>query len=176
MLVAKQDFKRVGNLFFIGATTDVEKVRGIATGKLDDVHGSHGESSAVHHATDIAVQLDVVETVLRGFDFERIFFGDVAQIAKIRMPEERVVVEVDLGIEREDATIAGSDQRIDFDERSVGLDVSLVKSEQDLDGVSGFLRAESEPERDFVGLKRLKSDTGIDVLLEKFLGSLSGDL
>ena len=63
---------------------------------------------AVHHAAHVAVELDVVQAVLRGFDFERIFFGDVAQFAQVRVPEHGVVVEIHLGIEREQAAIGAS--------------------------------------------------------------------
>ena len=39
----------------------------------------HGEAGTVHHAADIAVQLDVGEVVFARFDFGRVFLGLVAQ-------------------------------------------------------------------------------------------------
>ena len=93
ILVAEQNFEGVRDLLGIGAAADIEKVRGHAAGVLDDVHGRHGQAGAVDHAADVAVELDVVQAVLRSLDFERIFFGDVAQFAQIGMAEERVVVE-----------------------------------------------------------------------------------
>ena len=79
------------------------KFAGDAAGVLDDVHGGHGEAGAVHHAGDVAVELDVVERVLGGFDFERVFFGDVAQVLEFLVAEHGVVVEVDLAVEGEQA-------------------------------------------------------------------------
>jgi hypothetical protein len=32
---------------------------------LDDIHGGHGQASAVHHAPDVAGQTDVIQVVLR---------------------------------------------------------------------------------------------------------------
>ena len=50
-----------------------------------------------------AVELDVVEAELGGFDFERILFVQVAQLDDVLVAVERVVVEVHLGVERHDA-------------------------------------------------------------------------
>jgi hypothetical protein len=119
ILVGEQNFERVRYLFLVGAPADIKEVRRIAAGKLDDIHGGHCQSGAIHHAGDVSVELDVVKSILRSFDLERIFFGGVAQVADVWMPEKSVVVEVDLGVECEYAAIFGGDQRIDFDERGV---------------------------------------------------------
>src|SRR5205085_1120887 len=66
VLVAEDDAERVGYLFGAGAAADVEEVRGLAAGQLDDVHGGHGQPRAVDHAADGAVELDVVQPELRG--------------------------------------------------------------------------------------------------------------
>ena len=67
-----------------------------------------------------AVELDVVERELRRLDFERRLLGQVAQRLDVGVPVERVVVEIHLGIEREQAAVVGHDERIDLDERGVG--------------------------------------------------------
>ena len=59
------------------------KFAGLSAGVLDDVHGGHGESRAVHHAGDGAVQLDVVQAEARRLYFERIFFVQIAQFEQI---------------------------------------------------------------------------------------------
>ena len=74
---------------------------------LDDVHGRHGEAGAVDHAADGAVELDVVEAELGGFHFERVLFVQIASSDEVFVPVEGVVVEVDLGIERDDAIVGG---------------------------------------------------------------------
>ena len=62
--VGKQDAEGVLDLLGVGAAADIEEVRRAAAGVLDDVHGGHGETRAVHHAGDCAVELDVVEAEL----------------------------------------------------------------------------------------------------------------
>ena len=91
------------NLLLGCAAAYIKEVGGTAAGVLNDVHGRHGQAGAVHHAGDGAIELDVVERVLAGFHFKRIFFVDVAQRLDVGVAEERVVVEVDLGVEREAA-------------------------------------------------------------------------
>ena len=48
------------------------------------------------------------------------------------MPEERVVVEGHLGVEREQVAAGGDDQRIDLDERRVGADERVVDAPREL--------------------------------------------
>ena len=97
------------------------KLAGAAAIELDDVHRRHGEAGAVHHAADLAVELDVVEVVLGGLELGRILLVLVAQLLDVLVAEQRVVVEVHLGIERDDVARAGDDQRIDLDQRAVEL-------------------------------------------------------
>ena len=67
-----------------------------------------------------AIELDVVERELRRLDLERLLFADVAQLLDVGVAVERVVVEVHLRVEREEAAVLGDDQRVDLDERGVG--------------------------------------------------------
>src|SRR5208282_1927660 len=115
-LVAQQNFKRVRDLVGAGAAAYVQKVGGQAARIFDDVHGGHRQAGAVHHAAHAAVELDVVEVVFRRLYFERIFLGDVAQLAEVRVTEERVIVKGQLGIEREQPPVGATDERIDFHE------------------------------------------------------------
>jgi len=78
---------------------DIKEIRGGATGVFDDVHGGHGEAGAVDHASNAAIELDVVQAIFGGFDFKRIFLIKVAEFAEILVTEERVVVESHLGVE-----------------------------------------------------------------------------
>src|SRR5690606_34852425 len=64
--VGKNELERLGDAFLGGAAADVEEVRRIAAVQLDDVHGGHGETGAVHHAGNVPVERDVVEAVLMG--------------------------------------------------------------------------------------------------------------
>src|SRR5258706_14467299 len=175
-LVAEQDLERVGDLLGTGAAAYIEKVRGHAAGGLDDVHGGHGQAGAVHHSADAAVELDVIQTVLRSLDLERIFLGDVTQFADIRMAEQRVVVEGKLGVEREKAAIGSGDERIDLEQGSVGVEKRLVEVGQKLHREVDLLGIESKPESHLARLKRLQPHAGIDVLFQNSVGILRSDL
>src|SRR5581483_7480070 len=64
VLVAEQDLERVCDLLRIGAAADIQEVSRHAPRILDDVHGRHCQPGAIHHATDVAVELDVIQAVL----------------------------------------------------------------------------------------------------------------
>ena len=132
VLVGHQDAERVLDLLGVGAAADVEEVGRLAARQLDDVHRRHRQAGAVDHAADVAVEPDVVQRELRGLDLERILFGDVAQLAEIGVAIERVVVEADLGVERQQIAALGQDQRVDLDHRGVGLDERLVDGVEQL--------------------------------------------
>src|SRR5690606_34993237 len=68
------------------ATTDVEKVRRLASCDFDDVHGRHSQTGAVDHAADIAVELYIIQTMLAGLDLQRIFLVDVPQFGYLLLP------------------------------------------------------------------------------------------
>ena len=98
--------KALLDLLGVGAAADVEEVGRLAAGQLDDVHRRHGQAGAVDHAADRAVEADVVQRELRRLDLERILFGGVAQRLEVLVPEQRVVVEGDLRVEREQVAVA----------------------------------------------------------------------
>src|SRR5260370_805578 len=64
ILVTQQNLKRMTNLLGVGATAHVEKVGRRSACVFNDVHGRHGQARAVHHAGNVAVELDVIQAVL----------------------------------------------------------------------------------------------------------------
>src|SRR5439155_2041249 len=115
--VTQNDFERGGDLLLGRAAADVEEIRRLAALQLDDVHRRHGETGAVDHAADIAVQFDVGEVVFRCLDLHRLFFGEVAQLLELGMAELGIVVEADLGVEHQELTLVRDRERIDLDLR-----------------------------------------------------------
>ena len=91
------------NLLLVGAAAHVQEVGRRATRVLNDVHGGHRQAGAVDHAGDVAVELDVVQGVLRGFHFQRIFFRGIAQFLEFLVTEDGVVVEIDLAVQGQEA-------------------------------------------------------------------------
>src|SRR5205814_915587 len=60
-------------------------------------------------------------------ELDRVLFVLVAQRLDLGMPEERVVVEPHLGVERDKVAAAGDDQRVDLDERRIELGEGAVE-------------------------------------------------
>src|SRR5205085_5792689 len=111
--IREQNSECVLDLLCICAAADVEEVRRAASRVLDDVHGRHGQAGSVDHASHGALELDVIQAELRCFHLERIFFVEIAQLEQVLVPELRVVVEVDLGVERVNLVVFGQNERID---------------------------------------------------------------
>ena len=72
-------------------------------------------------AADAAVQLDVVEVVLRGLDLGGGLLRCVAQREDVWLPEARVLVKVELGVHAHDAIAVVQRERVDLDEACVML-------------------------------------------------------
>ena len=151
----QHDLERLGDLLGRRAAADVEEVRGLAAVELDRVHRRHREAGAVHEAADVAVERDVREVELRRFDLGRILLVEVAHRDDVGMAEQRVGVEVELGVERDHLAVAGDDQRIDLGERRVGLDERAVERLQQSRAPAATLAVgNADLARDVVGLAR----------------------
>src|SRR5438067_8533061 len=81
--IAHQNAESVLDLFGGSAAANIEEIRGRAASILDDVHGGHGKTSAVDHASDAAIDLHALEAVLGGFDFHTLLFIELANLAHI---------------------------------------------------------------------------------------------
>ena len=57
------------HLRLLRCSTNVKEICWRAPMELDDVHGSHRQAGAIHHAPDAAVQANVVEVVLASRHF-----------------------------------------------------------------------------------------------------------
>src|SRR5690606_28276168 len=118
-VVLEHDLERFGDLLGRGAAADVQEVGRLAAEQLDGVHGGHGQAGAIDQAADIAVQLDVGQVELAGFDLGGVFFGQVAVLDDFRMAVQSIGVEVELGIQRDDIALAVAIQGVDFNQRGI---------------------------------------------------------
>ena len=89
----QNDLERRRDLFLARAAADIEEVRRAAAEMLDDVHRGHGQAGAVDEAGDAAVELDVIQVELAGFDFQRRFLGEIAHRLNVLVAIKRVVIE-----------------------------------------------------------------------------------
>jgi hypothetical protein len=126
--ILEHDFEGLGHLLGGGTAAHIEKVGGTSTIKLGDVHGRHRQTCAVDQTSNVAIERNVIEIEFRGLDFRRVFFVEIAHRDDIRMAEERVIVEVHLGVERDDAAGARQHEWIHLGERRIAFIKSLVES------------------------------------------------
>ncbi len=124
---------------------------------------------------DGAVELDVVELEFRGFDFERRFFVEVAQVLEFGMAIERVVVEIHFGVERDQAAVAGDDAGIDFEQRRVRFDERAVERLQERHRRVDQFRRKPQAERELARVIGLKTRLGANRFAQNRFGMLLRD-
>ena len=84
---------RRGHLVRPRAAADVQEVRRLAAGALDQVHRGHRQAGAVDHAADGAVEPDEAEALPAGLDVDRVLLVEVAHGLEVRVAGERRVVD-----------------------------------------------------------------------------------
>ena len=117
--IGQDDPEGGGHPLVARAAADVEEVRRLAAGELDEVHGGHRQAGPVHHAADRAVQLDVADARRAGRDLGRLFLGEVAHGLDIGVAGQGRVVDDDLRVEGEQAAVAGYGHRVDLGQLGV---------------------------------------------------------
>src|SRR5574343_367760 len=173
--VLEHDLEGFGHLLGRGTATDVEEVGRLGAEQLDGVHGSHGQTGTVYQTADVAVERDVGEVELGGFDFVGVFFVQVAHGDDFRLTVQRVGVEVELGVERLDGAVGFVDQRVDFSQRSVGFHVAGVQVLQRFNALrnGGFVHAHALGQG--LGLLVGQADQRVDEDLDDLFRGLVGD-
>src|SRR6185295_10039058 len=119
---------------------------------------------------DVAVELDVVQVKLRRFDLQRFLFVQVAQVQKIFVTKHRVVVEVDLRIERDQAIVFREQERIDLQQRRVHLLVRVVERLHKFHRLADQIGTNPEAKREFSRLKTAKTDRRVNRLFQNLFG------
>src|SRR5215471_3788926 len=175
VLVRENDAEGVLDLLFVGASADVQEIRRFAAGELDQVHGRHGQTCAVDHAADVAVELDVVQTELGRLDFQRVLLREITHRLDVGMAEHRVVVERHLGVERQDLAGLRHQERIDFCQRSVGLDIGAKERRHERDALLEALPGQTQREGELARLKREHAERRIERLADDRGGILGSD-
>ena len=91
------------------------------------------------------------------------------------MAIERVVVEVHLRVEREEAAVGRGDERIDFDQRRIGIFGSSRQRHHELDRSVDELGFEPQPESDLARLERQQAVAGNEVNFDDGVGIFGCD-
>jgi hypothetical protein len=90
--------------------------------------------------------------------------------------KHRVIVEVDFGVERDEAFVFRQEERVDLHERGVHLLIGFVESLHELRGRVDQVGGQAEAEGEFARLIRAEADGRINRLFENFFGRVRGHL
>ena len=175
VLVRENQIESFGDTLARCAAADVEEVGGRAAVQLDQVHRRHGEAGAVDHAGDVAVERDVVELVLGRSALHFVFLAVVAPLRQLFLTEQRVVLDVDLRVERDEVAVARDDQRVDLDQARILFQVQAVQRLRDARELLDLLACEPEAERQHAALRRLQPCGRVHVHADDLLRRVRGD-
>ena len=81
------------------------------------------------------------------------------------MPEQSVVVECNLRVQRKQTIVLGGDHGINFDHRRIGFDKRCVQSLHELDRRAKLRRPQSQCERNLPRLERTET-RGVNIFLQ----------
>lgn len=116
----------------IGSSSDIQEVGRLSTLNLDNVHSGHGQTGSIDHASDVAIQSNIVQTSLDGLVLVGVdVFGSegvLLQVDKFLLSELSVVVNVDFGINTVDLVFRVDCPWVDLDLSGVTVGEKLVKS------------------------------------------------
>ncbi len=126
MGVAQDDAQRGRDFVGLGPAADIQEIGRRAAVELDDIHRRHRQTRAVHHAADLAVELDVAQTIQTGRALLRRLVVFIAQRGQLGVAEQRAVVNHHFAIERLERAIAQEGQRVDLGQAGVATHVAVV--------------------------------------------------
>ncbi len=122
------------------------------------------------------MEVDVVEVVLRGLHLAGVLFIKVPEPQDILLPEECVVIHLDLRVQRDQRLPAGDHQRIDLEQGTVGLDEEPVEVRDQRGERSGKGSGETETAGDLPALTGPDPGERIDQHPDDLLGVSGRDL
>ena len=128
VVIGEDQFECRSNPFAGCSAANIQKVGRLTAVQLDQVHRGHGQTGAIDHARDIAIQRHIVQIVRRGFPFLLILLTWIAQLRQPLLAEQGVVLDVDLRIQREHVTAAGNDEWIYLDQACVTLQEQPIQT------------------------------------------------
>ena len=94
---------------------------------------------------------------------------------QLLLAEDRVGIDVELGVERHELAALGDDERIDFEQRGIALEVDAIQRHEDGLELAHLRALEAEAEGELAALVGLQAGGGIDVHAQDFLGRMFGD-
>ena len=129
--------------------------------QLDDVHRRHRQPRAIYQTRNAAIQPNVIQTELTRCHLTRIFLSRVPHRHHILLPVERVVIKIELRIQRHHFAILRHRQRIHFDLGTVTLRIQIPQGREQLHRLIHQLAAQTKRRRQLPALIRLQSQRRI---------------
>ena len=158
----------------IGAAADIQEVGRLAAVHFYHVHGSHGQSGAVYHITDVSIQFDKTQPFFFGFHFDYFICIGFEQLFDFRLTEHGVVVEIHFAVQSQQFIVVGDYQRIDFHQRCVGIKADFVHFPEQIGGLFYQIEVVEEPEGNFSGSKRCHTQICFDGHFDDGIGIFFG--
>merc|ERR1719268_323433 len=97
-LVFSDDAESLPHLIFLDIATDIKEIGRLATIELDDIHSRHGQPGTIHQASNVAIQLHIVEVVTGSINLPGVQLRGVLHVKDGLLPERGVVIKAKLGI------------------------------------------------------------------------------
>ncbi len=107
---------------------------------------------------------------------ERVFFVEVAQRTDIVLPEQRIGIEIELGVERDEPAVGRLDQRVDLEQRGVGLEITRQQREKQVACCCVHRLRQAHADRQPCGVSVAQPVERIDRDADDGLRVASGDL
>merc|ERR1719400_2187508 len=173
-LVFSDDAESLPHLIFLDIATHIKEVGRLATIKLDDVHSRHGQSGTIHQASNVAIQLHIVEVVTGGINLPGVQLRSVLHVKDGLLPERGVVIKAKLGIGGVYLPLRCLCQWVDLQLKTVYVEEHGVQILYLLSTLGHQLPLEAQELSQLGG--HLVRDSGVDVhrhLLDPLWGSFS---
>ncbi len=106
----------------------------------------------------------------------RILLRSIAHRRQILLAEQRVVFDVDLGVERQKIALAGHDQRIDLHQTRIAVQIQPIQRMCDLAELTELRSAQPQAESQLPALKVLQPRGRMNVDPNDLLRRVLGDL
>ncbi len=175
--VRQNDLERFGDLIDRGAAAHVQEIRRLAAVELDDVHGGHGQTRAVHHATDVAVQTDVREAHFAGAAFRGGQIRQIGLVEEIGVAEGGVVVDGDFRVHGQEGGPffpLPHAQGVHFHQARVGSDEQFGQVPEKGHGGAQQISRQPGGESGLPGLEGFQTPQGVDVEPQNLFGGRGG--
>ena len=100
--------------------------------------------------------------MLAGLQLDRVLFVLVAQGLNLGMPEEGVVIEPHLGVERDKVAAAGDDQRVDLDQARIELGEGAIERVREIAERPHLSAGKPQPKRETPRIKGRQAGSRVD--------------